>query len=250
MEKLIEKLQKYQDILEKSLLWKETLEIFGKYDTKNIKHIRCLALGSPSESNAALYQLAILEIIGQHFQCRSISVYDPVFTELDKKLFDKYEYMVTDDEELVKDIEKSLIIYFLPHAELALTEKILVDCKPRWLLANYVLTHTDSFTKKKLYEEYKTLAYMKHSIEMDTNKISLVPEFEPVISKKSRRMKKNVYIEPKIDYNYEKDVYFTKVEAKKFEKLDGEWGNSFSDLAFHSIIKENEVEDKRKEKEI
>ena len=85
VERLKLKLSKYENIIAESSLFKEAIKILKDH---NITHIRCLALGSPSDSNAALYQLSFLSQICRHFDVNpsNVSLYDPVFNELDNQV--------------------------------------------------------------------------------------------------------------------------------------------------------------------
>lgn len=108
-----------------------------------ISTIRCLALGSPSESKNARFQLALLIELQQLLDAE-VSLYDPIFNEKDNEILKDF----TIEKEFTSDSSKTL--YFLPHASLELTEEVLNTNQPKYFLANDVIAHTDRLTKKNL----------------------------------------------------------------------------------------------------
>lgn len=230
------KLDAFQESISASPLFEESVEAFGEFSiSEQVVRIRCLALGSPSESNAALYQLAYLNELVKLFKIDplKVSLYDPVFVDADIDLFEKLQYTV--DTVTPDSFESDSTLFYLPHADLKLTEDVILTSEPRFLLGNWVLSHTESFTKKKLFDEYKIMALLKNSMEEKSISSESSESSEFTIVKKKRN-NKLVYVEPKIDYCYD-EVYFKEVLAKKFDKIKGIWGNAFSDLALHEIKK-------------
>ncbi|RCK64787.1 SRR1-like protein BER1 [Candida viswanathii] len=183
------KVMEYRETVRESKLYED---IKTTLDCDNVSTIRCLALGSPSESKNAKYQLALLLELQDLFDAK-VSVYDPVFNEKDRDLLEGF----TMEEEFDGDSDTTL--YFLPHASLELTEEILNKNKPKFFLANDVVTHTDRLTKKKLANMYPTLSILVHLLD-DTARAN--DGFTTV----SRRKK---FKEPVIDYNVD-SVYFDK----------------------------------------
>lgn len=208
----------YRDTIRQSDLYED---IKKSLDCE-ITTIRCLALGSPSESKNAKYQLALLLELQDLFDAK-VSVYDPIFNDKDKELLDGF----TIEEEFTSDSEKTL--YFLPHASLELTEHILNINKPKYFLANDVVTHTDRLTKKKLADMYPSLSILVHLLEDNSTVKKPSDGFTTV----SRRKK---FKEPVIDYNIE-SVYFDKVQIHRYlhNSKQAPWGTSFTDLAYHYI---------------
>ena len=72
-----------------------------------ISTIRCLALGSPSESKNARFQLALLIELQQLLDAE-VSLYDPIFNEKDNEILKDF----TIEKEFTSDSSKTL--YFLP----------------------------------------------------------------------------------------------------------------------------------------
>lgn len=103
---------------------KETAENNNK---KKI-HVRCLALGSPTESLNAMFQLALLNLLVDKLGIvrNQVSMWDPVFEPMDKELFEKLGYKVREEEdESVLEDTNNVILYYMIHSPPFLTEKIL-----------------------------------------------------------------------------------------------------------------------------
>ncbi|CAI5760077.1 unnamed protein product [Candida verbasci] len=185
--------------------------------------IRCLALGSPSESLAAQYQLALLLILQEHLTAK-ISIYDPILNEKDREILKDMEIEEKYDN-------KSNTLYFLPHAPLTLMENLLNMDHPTYLLCNDVITHTDRLTKRKLNEKYPYLSCAVYLLGDNQSKDG----FTPVVNKRKNRQK---FIEPEINYPID-EIYFKHISISRFEntKKNDAWGNSFTDLAFHRLTK-------------
>lgn len=232
MEKTLQRLEKYQNDISSSDFFQETVDVLQRYEIKSIRTIRCLALGSPSESNAALYQLAYLRELAAHFKVAEVSLFDPVFTKLDEDILNEFDYHVEPTFDSTSDRQ---VLHFLPHADLQLTEDLLKADHPKWLLSNDIVAHTDRYTKRKLFDEFRLISLFKNLVEKSSIDTPTSGEFQVVTSKKSRKGKKNVFIEPEIHYDYT-DAYFTQVKATRLLQIEGPWGNAFSDLAFHLVI--------------
>lgn len=227
---LISRLVKLHSELLESTILNETLSLIKQY---GFTRIRCLALGSPSESKNAMYQLAYLKEVVDVLAIDDVSLYDPVFNPVDKELFRTMNYAV---EELYTPTDQLKTLYFLPHAPLELTEVLLNQDNPLFLLANDLVSHTDRLTKMKLHQTYKTISLLVH-LQHD---VAVVSDFIPVSKKK--RNKKIVYQQPEIVYDL-LESYFEKIKISRFQ-VDG-WDNSFSDLAFHVITRKSDDELKK-----
>lgn len=230
LEKLNSKFSKYENVIAESALFTETMH---ELEACSITHVRCLALGSPSDSNAALYQLAFLMVVCDHFKIppKNVSLYDPVFNELDNKFLASLEVGISEEDPFIG----FTALYFLPHASLELTEQVLDESKPLWLLGNDIITHTDRLTKKKLHDTYRTISLLTKLLEPSAVVQKENDDFISVSSKRKKKSnKKAVFKEPEIDYDYNK-CYFDKVVLKRMKETQGVWANSFTDLAFHLI---------------
>ncbi|KAH3663946.1 hypothetical protein WICMUC_005885 [Wickerhamomyces mucosus] len=238
-ENLISKLK----IIKSSTLYKE---IFITLKEIKFIKIRCLALGSPSQDQPSLYQLALLILLVEEFNLHSenISLYDPIFNELDLKLLTiNYRYRVEKNYDQIFDQDE--ILYFLPHAPLNLTNEIIDLESPKLLLANNIITHTDRLTNLELFEKYPTISkiinYINNLDQSDKLTSGNLDGFQKVINNNSKRklQRKNKYNANNvktIDYS-QIVTYFEKVELKSFKHLEeGPWLNSFSDIAFHRLI--------------
>lgn len=222
--KLLEKLEKFKQTIAKSDFFKESLTIIDSEFTS----IRCLALGSPQESNNALYQMAYLILLAQEKKIDEVSIYDPIFNQFDLYLMKSLNYKV-EMEYVPEDTIK--ILYFMPHAPLELTDIILNNDKPCYLLANNLVNHTDRFTKLKLYQTYPLIALLVKLVDKHQDDGFVKPK---------KRRNKLVYQEPVINYDYS-DCYFKNLTIDLFKdnyQKNDPWGNSFSDLSYHKVSKQ------------
>ena len=118
-----------------------------------------------------------------------------------------------------------------------LTEQVLNDSEPSFLLANDIISHTDRLTKKKIHDTYRTISLLIKVLENTKIEPKESDDFISVtVKKKKNRNKKPVFKEPEIEYNYE-NCYFKTAELIRIENVQGTWGSSFSDIAFHHIIR-------------
>ncbi|CAK9435285.1 uncharacterized protein LODBEIA_P57500 [Lodderomyces beijingensis] len=189
-------------------------------------NIRCLALGSPSESSNARYQYALLLELVETKNIAEVSLYDPVFTDLDMELFKPFTV-----EEHYRGGAGPETLYYIPHAPLEVMEQILVTDKPMVFLGNDIIAHTDRLTKRKLASLYPTMAVLVHYSDDG----SCNDGFTPVTNKKRNSRK---FKEPEIVYNFNA-VHFHGVEITRYKNSFNKktpWGNAFSDIAFHRLI--------------
>lgn len=208
--KIRQKLNSYKEIIIKTNAYNQTID-----KLPSIKILRCLALGSPSDSNIAMYQLAFLVLLQEKFKFQ-ISAFDPVFNDNDQDLFKELDIKV--EEEFQSPYEDTL--YYLPHAPLDLTENIIKG-KVKYMLGNNIAKHTERLTKSKLHQQYPTLS---HLVNLTTPQVKK-DEFVTV----SRRKK---YVPPKIEYDYS-TTYFKTLTLTEFDN-DGPL-NCFSDMTLHII---------------
>lgn len=233
------KCSKYEKIMAESSLFTETVKMLKDH---SITHIRCLALGSPSDSNAALYQLAYLTQICDQLaiELSNVSLYDPVFNELDKRFLTTVKLFKISEED---DIFGPKTLYFLPHASLEVTEQVLKESRPVFLLGNDIISHTDRLTKRKIHDTYRNISLLIRVLESVKTLPKEKDDFISVTAKKRKnRSKKPIFKEPEIEYNYD-DCYFNAAKLTRIENVQGVWGSSFSDIAFHHIIRNITVAD-------
>ncbi|MCH0628989.1 hypothetical protein JNB11_03310 [Kocuria palustris] len=227
----MDKLDLHREQLRDLPFFAETKEAFKG---EKFTHIRCLALGQPTASFQARYQLAYLLELADHLEVEpsNISHWDPVFDENDTELLVKQLGHRVDE---VYDVPTGQVLYFMPHAELTMTNDILKQEQPRWLLANNIVHHTDRYTKQKLMDTYPLIAHIVHALESsapkDENKDKNAASdgFERVAPK--RRNRKQFVPQP-ITYDFD-EYYFSGARQTAFVhnqlKL-AVWQNSFLDL--------------------
>lgn len=251
MEKVVARINAAEEDVGKSELFLVVLLELGHLD---LSHIICLALGSPELSSAARYQLALVKNIVDKLEISpsKVFLYDPVFTDTDKRVISSLGYRLESLEQAVKLCEEgstketkeetkeetkqsetkandtpTRILYFLPHASLELTEEVLSQYHAHYLLANDAIAHTDRLTTRKLYDNYRVLSYLV----LLTDQPSVDTQFQTV--KKKRRQKTKVFVEPKLDFSADK-MHFNSTTIKRLP-TEGPWDNAFTDLAFHKL---------------
>lgn len=206
--------------------------------------IRCLALGSPSQEQAALYQFALLQLIIEDFEIKNteVSLYDPVFNELDNLFITSFDYKVKEEYNL-NGTDTEYILYFLPHAPLSLTNIVISKESPKLLLANNIVTHTDRLTKQELFNNYPLISKFVNITENDNAEETKETasqennEFQTVIpKKKNNRRQKGRFVEKKIDHSTV-ESYFDKIQLRSFKSYEeGPWMNAFTDIALHRVL--------------
>ncbi len=89
----LEKLARHREALQKSSVAEEVL---AALDTKSqpLRIVRCIGLGSPTSSAAAMYQLALLQLIVDTGDDTVVSLWDPVFSTEDTELFTQLGHVV------------------------------------------------------------------------------------------------------------------------------------------------------------
>lgn len=247
-------LESYEAIIRPSEMFSELCKTLDIYK-ENINKIRCLAIGSFTEDFQAGYQLALLlelvKYLDKNDKSVHVSIYDPVFNNQDKQYIkDNVKGWTIEENMDETNLDSASTLFFLPHAPLDLTEDILKNEKPRYLLANNVIQHTDRYTKAQLYEKYPILGKLVHFSEKKFRETksptntddNTNDDFTTFLSKKKRnRNSKSKYklVEAKIDYdsiitNFSDCQILTTFENGKMLK-DMPWINSFSDLSMHLI---------------
>lgn len=224
---LKDNLEVKKSILKESKLFEN---IINALESPKFTKIRCVALGSPSQEEPALYQLALLMLIIEKFEIEGeqVSLYDPVFTALDNDLLTSFKFQIKD--QYIPNDDDS-ILFFLPHAPLSLTNQVISEQNPKLLLANNIQTHTTRLTKTELFEKYPVISKL---VSLLNKEETPKDDFEPVVKKKNRRQRSK-FTEPKVDHS-EVDTYFKNINLISFKEFEeGEWLNSFTDIAFHVI---------------
>ncbi|KAG2349582.1 hypothetical protein BDR05DRAFT_955459 [Suillus weaverae] len=134
--------------------------------------VLCLGLGSPSSSREARAQLAflinsctILEIGSSN-----VSVYDPVFTDADRALFQSFGMRCLPDTDGKHAVKRPTILY-MPHCDLKLYENII---GANWseeqlgriiFVANRFSDYTDNHPQSKLQIESPYLMRLAPHLE-------------------------------------------------------------------------------------
>lgn len=235
---------KYNSLIQKSLLFKNLVSNLDH--VKDVRYVRCLALGSFNEEIQPLYQLSLLIEIANHLielNCRDddyslvVSLYDPAFTAEDisyinNELNNKKANItwVYEDEKNWenKDSDRD-ILYYIPHGDLHLLNYLMPLLKPRFYLGNYIFDH---LARVKADDDMAYLSNMKLK-HCNNIKNSDSDDFEHI----KQRKKKQGPIENKSVEVV--DLYFSdiKVYTNFHENIEqGPWLSSFSSLALHEFI--------------
>lgn len=231
----MEKLNTYRAQLQKPLLFRDEIEtICGKLP--KITHIRSLALGPPTSSLQAMYQLAFLLEVADLLLVdpSKISHWDPAFTKEDTELIEELGSTVAETYS-----PEGTILYFMPHAPLTMTETVILDEEPKYLLANNLISHTDCYTEKKLVDTHPVLGHLRKIVDAEP----VDDGFTPAPLKKKLR---KGFKPPPVSYDYSQ-YYFETVDMTPFkhnEEKNAPWQHSFSSLTYiHIIPKQNTADD-------
>lgn len=245
------KLRSFDELLEDArnvIRESEFLESLCKsLEGQHVDRVRCLALGSFHQDSPARFQLALLLELLSSLNVTRCSLYDPAFDEEDLAYIKGQDHWSVDAESPFAVDKPDSILFFLPHAPLDLTEKIISKESPRIWLANHLVQHTDRYTKTQLHDKYPLISKLVNYIDLKTlNKTKTGNEideegFQQFTSSRKRNAKarKNKFKQPSIDYK-SVDSYFTDCsiinDFRNGSLLTNKpWLNSFSDLTLHMI---------------
>ncbi|KAF9227876.1 hypothetical protein BS17DRAFT_774448 [Gyrodon lividus] len=137
------------------------------------QNVLCLGLGSPCSSRDARAQLAFLNQLCtfSDIDSANVSVYDPVFTDADRRLFYDLGMQCLGD---IKEVKHSLdrpTILFMPHCDLTLYETVI---RANWtderlcaiiFLANRFSDYIDNNLVSKLEKESPCLMRLAPFVE-------------------------------------------------------------------------------------
>lgn len=243
-----QRLQRHEETVSKSSLLELTVSTL---ENVSFSRIHCLALGSPTLEFQALYQLAYLRLLAEKFgvSAEKINVYDPVFDQNDLHLLESVlGYRVAD---VLSEEDTEATLYYMPHAPRSVTETFISRIKPRWILGNDVTVTMGTLGKARFLAEYPTLATLVHLAETEEKETETTQEkVEPkrateakessdgfqVASGRRRGKRKNVYVEPKCDYDLAL-MYFARITVQRLPSSgNAPWKDSFSDLALNTIF--------------
>ncbi|KAL0580242.1 translation machinery-associated protein 20 [Marasmius crinis-equi] len=128
-----------------------------RFDMKEPPRIVCLGLGSPSSSSISRAQYAFLLNLAESV-CLStpsrLSLYDPVFTDEDGRLFEEHGFSVSPD---LRPTGTEPIIYFMPHCDMELYEAVLEanwsepQIRTLGLIANRLEDYVDNKPARELH---------------------------------------------------------------------------------------------------
>lgn len=245
MESLLEKLDKNERFILKSDFYKELGDILPDM---HIKGLICLGLGSPSESSQALWQLALLRILGKRLNVNAISVWDPEFNDKDETLFSEIQISI---EEV--DIEVDQVgdgsedgdangsnvdnFYYLPHFPISALEQFISNVKPKYMLSNDMSVYSLKFTDREYFARYPNCCRIAKLMDR-ANCASQDRSFEIVSRRKNRRSKGKVISKP-IDFEFDKAWFDqNKINIKLLplgNDIGEKWTVAFTDLSLITL---------------
>ncbi|ANZ73831.1 BA75_01552T0 [Komagataella pastoris] len=198
------------------------------------KKLRCVGLGSPTNSTAALYQLAFLLEIKDYLDIEIVSAFDPVFEPKDVDLFAKLSIEVEETYEFDKE-GNTPTVYYMPHLPVGILERTLETVKPRMLLTNDVTLYTLKMKNAEMKEKYPNITRLSNLVKDP----SLVLPDDGFIIKKKKTNKFNLSLPPPdssepFDYSwYAEKLHFNRLLIG--QDLSQQWGAAFSDLAIYKL---------------
>ncbi|KIL00132.1 hypothetical protein PAXRUDRAFT_345794 [Paxillus rubicundulus Ve08.2h10] len=137
------------------------------------RDVLCLGLGSPCSSRDARAQLAFLSRLCalSNIDSANVSVYDPVFTDADRRLFQVLGMQCPSDIKQVKHSLDGPTILYMPHCDLKLYEIVI---RANWtygrlcdivFLANCFSDYIDNNPASKLEEQSPCLRRLAPLVE-------------------------------------------------------------------------------------
>lgn len=246
------KLRRHTDYVKNTCLYDQTIHLLKPV---SFTHIRCLALGSPTEEFQALYQLALLDLLIKEFSIKTenISLYDPAFTDNDIQLFTELGFEVKSSCQW----DNKTTLYFMPHAPRSMTEVLINQERLLFILGNDLSVTIGTLSRAKFLETYPTLATITHICEKNVEKLQKLEKLEKLEcvetlekldmkpkddfkvvknGRRRRRPNKLVYTEPELSYDLNA-IFFEDVKIVRINSPDTAiWKDSFSDLALNILV--------------
>lgn len=184
----IEDMKINSDLLSDSLFYKTFVTNLDTFKAKlnfekspfRIGTLRCLALGSPTDSINAMYQLAILNLVLKHLDIdpKNVSVWDPVISDDDKELFKSLGYAVTEDgpenthdkeknDSLQNRSENDFVCFYMMHSPPWLTEQVLRtnENSKFMIIGNNLTSYSNHLSAQELKDKYPFIASAIEDIE-------------------------------------------------------------------------------------
>ncbi|XP_042211799.1 SRR1-like protein [Homarus americanus] len=93
-------------------------------ESYKISSLVCYGLGLPSSSRIAKYQTALLLILRNYFNVEA-ELYDPLFTSVDTRVLQKFNFHVLSNNEEGKRSVKGVTLFFMPHCGKELYNNLL-----------------------------------------------------------------------------------------------------------------------------
>lgn len=125
---VLRKLSGVESDLRSSGYLRDLLNILGKCVASgrtSIKNIVCYGLGNFSQCVSGRYQLGLLLCIREFFSADSIEIYDPVFTETERRILSSLNLSVLDRNEEGKRHTHEPTLFYMPHCGTPLYNSVL-----------------------------------------------------------------------------------------------------------------------------
>ncbi|QPG76601.1 hypothetical protein FOA43_003993 [Brettanomyces nanus] len=234
--------EKFFSIVAKDPFFKLIAHTVVENSTK-LTHIRCLALGNLATDSSAFFQLCLLKYLQDYLIGDiDVSVYDPVFDDLDVQFLQDYLHYKVEKEYSLDNHLVDQVLFFMPHALYSTIEDIVREVKPLNLLTNNVVKYSYNHSDAENLRKIPNCATIAHLVTTDQGFKASVGDsdggFKVVTRRKpGKRMSSKAFIPPTLDYHLE-SRYFSSVYSKVFSDPSSNiWNNAFSDLAFIRLFK-------------
>nr|CAG4638792.1 EOG090X0FII [Cyclestheria hislopi] len=125
----------------------------------SVSEIVCFGLGSICDSKVSQYQLALLLILANKFQC-TVETYDPVFSKTEREILSDLNLVVpTHNSKGKRTACKGASIFLLPHCPRELTNNLLysnwaIENLPNCVIIGNSFSHLKLTTPKRLLNSY------------------------------------------------------------------------------------------------
>ena len=250
--KTLEKLARHREALQKSSVAEEVLTAL---DTKSQppRIVRCIGLGSPTSSAAAVYQLALLQLIVDTGDDTVVSLWDPAFSREDIELFTQLGYVVEEKLSYTKVVagaktnteaeveaetdakaeveaevevevcanvgagaDSNTTLYYMPHLPIDVLETIIATEHPTRMLTNDLSVYTFKYTDAKYFELYPNCARIAHLTSSTKATTISSPDDGFVVVKKSRPRSRSrkAYVPPAVEYDMDSAFFLTAIASR------------------------------------
>lgn len=153
----------------------ETERVWERYSTlfapSRFRVIRAYGIGSPSNSIASCFQLALLILLQRRMRCKRVYFFEPLASKLDVEIVTEFGIVASAlDDFSVREEDDGPALFYMPHCDRSLYEQVISMRLPQeteepLFLANhfskYCVLHSEWDVLSKSFEEVPFLLYNK-----------------------------------------------------------------------------------------